>query len=109
MLRGDIVKDDSAAYEVFAEQGSSASQMTAAKVVDVVARLPDCDGQAADAVSACTQVRLEDAPRLFKIPESECPDVRIRVPRQNGPHLGHTLKILWVLWDEIFLDIHWQD
>ena len=32
-------------------------KMTAAKVMDVVARLPDCDGQAADAVSAYTQVK----------------------------------------------------
>ena len=31
MLRGDIVKDNSGAYAVFTEQGSSASQMTAAK------------------------------------------------------------------------------
>ena len=30
-LRGDIVKDDSGSYAVFTEQGSSASQMTAAK------------------------------------------------------------------------------
>ena len=47
-----LVKDDSGAYAVFTEQGSSASQMTAAKVMDVIARLPDCDGQAADAISA---------------------------------------------------------
>ena len=33
----------------FTEQGSSASQVTAAKVMDVIARPPDCDGQA-DAV-----------------------------------------------------------
>ena len=57
MLRGDIVTDDSGAYAVFTEQGSSASQMTAAKAMDVIARLPDCDGQAADAVSAYTQVK----------------------------------------------------
>ena len=31
VLRGGIVKDDSGSYAVFAEQGSSASQMTAAK------------------------------------------------------------------------------
>ena len=55
VLRGDIVKDDTGAYAVFTEQGSSASQMTAAKVMDVIARLPDCDGQAADTVSAYTQ------------------------------------------------------
>ena len=52
VLRGDIVKDDSGSYAVFTEQGSSASQMTAAKVMDVFARLPDCDGQAADVVSS---------------------------------------------------------
>ena len=56
VLRGDIVKDDSGAYAVFAEQGSSASQMTAAKVMDIIARLRDYAGQAADAVSANTQV-----------------------------------------------------
>ena len=40
VLRGDIVKDDSGSFAVFTEQGSSASQMTAAKVMDVSARLP---------------------------------------------------------------------
>ena len=34
VLRGDIVKDDSGSYAVFTEQGSSASQMTAAKIMD---------------------------------------------------------------------------
>ena len=32
VLRGDIAKDDAGSYAVFTEQGSSASQMTAAKV-----------------------------------------------------------------------------
>ena len=54
VLRGDVVKDDSGSYPVFAEQGSSASQMTAAKVMDITSRLPLCAGQAADAVSAKT-------------------------------------------------------
>ena len=31
------MKDDSGAYAVFAEQGSSGSQMTAAEVMDVIA------------------------------------------------------------------------
>ena len=35
----------------FTEQGSSASQMTAAKIMDIISRLPGFDGQAADAVS----------------------------------------------------------
>ena len=83
VLRGDIVKDDSGAYAVFTEQGSSASQMTAAKVMDIISRLPGCVGQAADAVSAYTQVWMEDAPKLLKIPKSECPDIWTRLPRHK--------------------------
>ena len=85
VLRGDIVKDDSGSYAVFTEQGSSASQMTAAKVMDIISRLPGCAGQAADAVSAFTQVKMEDASKLLKIPESECPDIWIRLPRHQWP------------------------
>ena len=83
VLRDDIVKDDSGSYAVFTEQGPSASQMTAANVMDI--RLPGCAGQAADAVSACTQVKMEDAPKLLKIPKSECPDMWIRLPRHKWP------------------------
>ena len=59
--------------------------MTAAKVMDIISRLPGCAGQAADAVSACTQVKMEDAPKLLKIPNSECPDIWIRLPRHKWP------------------------
>ena len=102
MLRGDIVKDDvinghlssqefdtlkydSGSYAVFTEQGSSVSQMTPAKVMDIISRLPGCARQAADAVSAYTQVKMEDAPKLLKIPKSECPDIWIRLPRHKWP------------------------
>ena len=85
VLRGDIVQDDSGSYAVFTEQGSSASQMTAAKVMDIISRLPGCAGQAADAVSAYTQVKMEDAHKLLKIPQSECPDIWIRLPRHKWP------------------------
>ena len=59
--------------------------MSAAKIMDVIARLPDCGGQEADAVSAYTQVNLEDAPRLLKILRTGCPDVWIRLPRHKWP------------------------
>ena len=36
--------------------------------MDIIFRLPGCAGQAADAVSAYTQVKTEDAPKLLKIP-----------------------------------------
>ena len=103
-MRGDNVKDDARALQVLAAQGSSASQMTAATVMDVIARLPDCDGQAADAVSAYTQVKWEDAPRLLNIPKSECLDVWICLPRHNWPKSWQTLKILWYVLNEIYMD-----
>ena len=46
VLRGDIVKDNSGSCAVFTEQGSSASQITAAKIMDIISRWPGCDGQA---------------------------------------------------------------
>ena len=64
VLRGDIVKDDSGSYAVFTEQGSSASQMTAAKVIDIISRLPGCAGQAADAVSAYTHEKWRMHPNF---------------------------------------------
>ena len=85
VLLTDIVKDNSGAFAAFTERGSSASQVTAATVMDVIARLPDCARQAADVVSAYTQVKMEDAPRLLQIPKSECPDILIRLPRHKWP------------------------
>ena len=70
--------------QYFTEQGSSASQMTAAKIMDIISRLPGCDGQVADAVSAKTQVKMEDAHKLLKIPKSECPG------RAHGSDSGYS-------------------
>ena len=58
----------------------------AAKIMGVVARLPGCDGQAGDTLSAHTQVKLEDTLRLVKIPKSECPDFWICLPRHKLPN-----------------------
>ena len=74
------MKDDSGSYAVFTEQGSSTSQMIAAKVMDIISRLPGCAGQAADEVSAYTRVKIQDAPTLL-IPKPECPDIPIRLPK----------------------------
>ena len=93
VLRGDIVKDNSGSCAVFTEQGSSASQMTAAKIMDIISRLPGCDGQAADAVSAYTQVKMEDAPKLLKIPKSECQIFGFVYHDTNGQHHGPVWKI----------------
>ena len=75
--RGDVVKDDSGSCAVFIEQGSSASHMTAAKVLDVISKLPGCEGQASDAVSAYTHVKMEDAPKLLGPQEAEANHVHV--------------------------------
>ena len=60
-----------------------ASQMTAAKVIDIISRMPGCAGHAADAVSASTQVKMEEAPKLLKIPKSERPSPSISRKSSN--------------------------
>ena len=70
------MKDNFGTYAVFIEQGSSASKMTAAKVLDVISRLPGCSGQASATVSAYTNVIIEDAPNFIKnFRRSEVPHI----------------------------------
>ena len=125
VFRGDTVKDDSGSYAVFTEQGSSASQMTAAKVMDIISRLSGCAGQAADAISADTQVKMEDASTLLKNPYSECPDIWIRLPKHKRPKswssmedpvvplernlYGHTLAGLWESqFEKVMFEYGWE-
>ena len=87
VLRSDFVWDDSGSYAVVTEQGPSPSQFMAAKVLDVIARPPGCERQAADAVSAYTQVKIKwrTLQSCSKIPKSESPRVWIRLPRHQWP------------------------
>ena len=81
VFRGDIVKDDTGSYAVFTEQGSSASQMTAAKVIDIISRLPSCAGRATGSNSVITsetkishynQVhKFTLMPQAMKIPDAK--------------------------------------
>ena len=47
----------------------SASPLTAADVLDVTPRVPQCSGQASDAVSAYTSLKVKNAPRLLHLSE----------------------------------------
>ena len=58
-------------YASFTEQSASASHMMAAKVVDTISRLPKIEREAHDAVSAHTQVKMRDAPKLMELPVKE--------------------------------------
>ena len=103
------MKDDCGSYAVFTEEGSSASQMTAAKVIDIIYRIPGCSGQAADAVSAYTQVKMEVASTLVLIPKSECPDIWIRLPKHRRQNHCPEWKTQSFLSKGICTVILWQD
>ena len=110
VLRGDIVKDDSGSYAVFTEQGSSASQMTGAKIIDIISRLPGFDGQAADAVSAFSQVKMEDAHKLFKKFQNRSVQTFGFVYHDtNGPNHGPAWKTQLFLLKGSCMVILWQD
>ena len=71
-----MVKDDSGSYAVFTEQGPSSLTNDGQQKSWI--SYPDCQGaqgQAARRSISYTRVKMEDAPKLWKIPKSECPDM----------------------------------
>ena len=104
------MKDDSGAYAVFTEQGLSASQMTAAKVMDIISRLSGCTGQAAGH-SICLYPGQNG--RCSKIIENS----KIGMSRHvglvyhdtNGQHHGPVWKTQSFLLSEICMVIFWQN
>ena len=103
VLRGDIVKDDSGSYAVFTEQGSSASQMTAARVMDIISRLLGCAGQA--------DLYPGKNGRCSKITESSNSDQTFGFVYHvtNGQNHGPVWKTQSFLLSEICTVILWQD
>ena len=83
--------------------------MTAAKVMDVIARLPWCGGQAADAVSAFSQVKMEDAPKYLKIPNRNVQTFGFAKHDTIGLNHGPVLKTQSFLVNGICMVILWQD
>ena len=84
--------------------------MTAAKVMDIISRLPGYDGQAADAVSAYSQVKMEDASKLLKIPISEKVQTFGFVYHDtHGLNHGPVWKIQLFLLNGTCTVILWQD
>ena len=108
VLRGDIAKD-SGAHAVFPEQGSSASQMTAAKVMDVSARLLDCDGQTADVISARPGKNGGCSKTIFKFPNQNVRTFGYVYHDTSCLNHGPVWKTQSFLLSEIFLVIFQQD
>ena len=93
VLRRDIVKD------VCAPDDCS-------KIMDVTARFPGCEGQTADAVSAYTQVKLEDAPECPKILSQNVQTFGYVFHDTNGRSHGQSWKIPWYRLNETCTVIH---
>ena len=109
VLRGDVVEDDSRINAAFTEQGSSASQMTAAKALDVSASTWRCAGQASDAVSAHTQVQMENAPTLLNFPKFEFVEIWIRLPvGQHTQKCSHSSLLCTVVAFSLLRCVHLQ-
>ena len=80
----------------------------------------DCGGQAADAVSAYTQVKIEDAARLLKIPSPNVQTDGYVFHDTNGRNppvvllerifFGHPLEgLLWERqFEEVLLELEWE-
>ena len=83
MLPGGNVKDEEGYRAVFTEQGASSSQISAVKFLDTISKLFGTAGGASDAISAYTQVKMTEAPRLPEMPKEECPEIWIVIPPQQ--------------------------
>ena len=118
VFRGDLTKDENGHLAVFTEQGASASNMAAAKLMDAIARMPGNDGEDSDAVGAYTQVRLSDAVKLLgpgvvtetwiTLPPSKRPKSWDNIENPVCPLelnlYGHPLAgLLWELYQEDIL------
>ena len=77
--------------------------------MDIISRLPSCDGQAADAVSAYTQVKMENAHKLLKIQNRSVQTFGFVYHDTNGQNHGPVWKTQSFLLSEICAVIFWQD
>ena len=112
------MKDEDGQFAVFTEQGASASNLSAAKFFDSVARMPGNDGEDSDAVGAYTQGKLSDAKKLLgpnvvtetwiSLPPHKRPKSWINIedpvcPLEHNLY-GHPLAgLLWELFQEDIL------
>ena len=104
VFRGDVVKDDSGSCAVSTEQGSSASHMTAPKVLNVIARLLWRAGQASEMVSPYTPGNTEDASKLLHLSDENVPLSGFGHRDISGQKLDKTFKILLFLLTGICTD-----
>ena len=109
VLRGDIVKDASGLCAVFTEQGSSALQLTAAKVMDIISWIPGCSRQEPDAVSAYTRSKWQMHRHYCKFRSQNVQMFGYVYRSTNGQNNGPVWKIQSFFSKGICTVILWQD
>ena len=77
--------------------------------MDIISRLPGCAGQAADAAPTETQIKMEDAPKLLKIPNRNVQTFGFVYHDTSGLNHGPVWKIQPFLLKGICMVILWQD
>ena len=107
-VRSSLTGDMEEFRKVGADMSYFQSQ-TAAKIMDVIARLPGCDGQAADAISAYTNKNGGCFPDCSKFPNRNVQMFGYVFHDSNGQKHGTKLKILWYLLNETCTVIHKPD
>ena len=65
-------------------------------------------GEARDAVSAYTQVNMEDASKLLQVPEAYCQEILIRIPPCQRTENETKWTILWFILQRIRSVTHWR-
>ena len=62
------------------------SEMAAAQFLDTFSKLLGMTGETSDAISAYTQVKRTEAPRLSQLPNEHCPEIWIFIPLRQRPN-----------------------
>ena len=96
-------------YAVLTEQGSSASQMTAATVMDIISWLPGCAGQAADAYLLIPRSKRKMHQNYGKLPNRNVQTFGFVNHDTHGQNHGPVWKTQSFLLSEICMVILWQD
>ena len=75
LKNAELTRDELCSGWTTSKTKKDTSQMAAAKFLDTISKLPEMVGETGDAISAYTQVKMTEAPRLLRIPKEECLDI----------------------------------
>ena len=109
VLRGDTVKDDSGSYAVFTEQASSASQMMAAKVMDIISSCQDAQDKQRTQYLLIPKSKWKMLTNYWKFPNRSVQIFGYVYRNTNGQNHGPARKTQSFLLSRICTVIPWQD